>query len=102
MTSSLTSLSGSRVIRGELNISSIDHPIDSDQVLNPYRFGLDLAVFDHSGESDYYPTNYQIVTGFNDGLCNTGFQNIYCSEQVLDSYRLELDLPAFGNVELLR
>ena len=68
MTSSLTSLSGNRVIRGELNISSIDPPIASDQVLNPYRFGLNLAVSEHLEEPDDYPIVHQIGTGFNDGL----------------------------------
>ena len=71
-------MSGNRAIQGELNISSID-PLtclpgaNSDKVLNPYRLGLDLAVSEHSGESDYYPTNRQIGTGFNDGLSNTGY-----------------------------
>ena len=55
------------MIRGELNISSIDPPnylpsADSDKVLNPYRLGLDLAVSEHSGDSDYYPTCDQIGT----------------------------------------
>ena len=44
MISSLASLSGNRVIRGESHISSIDSPIDSNKFLNPYRLGLDLAV----------------------------------------------------------
>ena len=58
--SSPTNLSGNRVIRGELNISSIEPPIDSDKVLNPYRLGLDLAVSEHSEDSDEYPINHQI------------------------------------------
>ena len=33
------------MIRGELKIASTDPPADSVQVLNPYRTGLDLAVF---------------------------------------------------------
>ena len=44
MISSLASLSGNRVIRGESHISTIDYPIDSNKFLNPYRLGLDLAV----------------------------------------------------------
>ena len=100
MTSSLTSLSGNRVIRGELNISSIYHPIDSDQVLNPYRLGLDLAVSEHLEEPDEYTIIHQIGTGFNDGLGNTGYQNGYCNDQVIDLYRLELDLLAYDNIRL--
>ena len=77
MTSSSTSLSGNRVIRGELNISSIDSPIDSDKDLNPYRLGLDLPVSEHSEDPDENPIIHQIGTGFNDGLGNTGYQNVY-------------------------
>ena len=61
---------------------------------------MDLAVSKHSGDSDEYPINHQIGTGFNDGLGNTGFQNIYPSGQVLDSYIFESDLPAYNNIGL--
>ena len=44
---------------------------------------------------NYNPTSDQIGTRFNDGLGNTGYQNGYHNGQVLDSYRLESDLPAF-------
>ena len=100
LTSSPTSLSGNRVIISELNISSIDPPVDSDKVLNPYRLGLDLAISEDAGDSNEYPVNHQIGTGFNDGLGNTGYQNIYRSGQVLDSYRFESDLPAYNNIGL--
>ena len=88
MTSSPTCLSGSRKIRGELNISSINPLIDGDQVLNPYRHGLDLTVSEYSDEPDEYPIVHQIGTEFNDGLGNTGYQSGYRNGQVLDSYRL--------------
>ena len=99
LTSSPTNLSGNRVTRGELNISSIDPPnylpgADSDKVLNPYRLGLDLAVSEHSGDSNYYHTNDQIGTEPNDGLGITGYPNNYCNAQVFDSYRVGLDLSA--------
>ena len=60
-TSSPTNLSRNRVVRGELNISSIVPPdyspgIDGDKVLNSYRLGLNLAVSEHSGDFDYLPT----------------------------------------------
>ena len=60
-------MSGIRALRGELNISSTDPSTclpgaDSDKVFNPYRLGLDLTVSEHSGESNYYPTNHQIGT----------------------------------------
>ena len=79
MTSSPTSLSENRVIRVELNISSIGFPIDSEKVLNSYRLGLDLAVSEHSEDPDEYPIIHQIGTGLNDELCNTGYQNVYCN-----------------------
>ena len=49
---------------------------------------------------NFNPTFDQIGTEPIDGLGDTGFQNIYCSGQVLDSYRFESDLSAFGNVGL--
>ena len=47
-----------RVIQGELNISTIDPltylpAFNSGKVLNLYRLGLDLAVLEHQGESNY-------------------------------------------------
>ena len=79
LTSSPTGISGDRMIRGELNISSIDPTFDSVQVLNPYRFGLDLAVTEQSEVSNKYIYNHQIGIGFNDGFGTTGYQNIYCN-----------------------
>ena len=94
-----------RALQGELNISTIDPltflPVfNSEKVLNPYVLGLDLAVLEHQGESNYYPMSHQIGTGFNDGPGNTGYQIIHCGDKVLDSYRVELDLAAYDNVEL--
>ena len=78
ISSSPTNLSRNRVVRGELNISSIDPPdcspgFDSDKVSNPYRLGLDLAVSELSGDFDHYPTTDQISTEPNDGLRHTGY-----------------------------
>ena len=66
------------MVRGELNISSIDPPdfspgIDRDKVLNQYRLGLDLTVSELSGDFDHYPTTDQISTEPNDGLRHTGY-----------------------------
>ena len=69
-----------------------------DQVLNPYRLGLDLAVFEYLDEPDEYLIVLQIGTGFNDRLNNTVYQNGYRNSQVLDSYRLESDLLAYDKV----
>ena len=62
LTSSPTSLRRNRMIRDELNISSIDPPTESDQVLNPYRLGLDLTVSEQLEEPDEYPIIHQIGT----------------------------------------
>ena len=56
------------MIRGELNISSINPPAESAQVLNPYRTGLDLAVFGQSEASDEYISNNQIDIRLNISL----------------------------------
>ena len=88
------------MIRGELNISSIDPPVDSVQVLNPYRFGLNLAVSEQSEVSNEYISNHQISIGFNDGFSTTGYQNSYSRGQVFDSYRFESDLLAYDNIGL--
>ena len=55
------------MIRGELNISSINPPAESAQVLNPYRIGLDLAVCGQSEVLDEYISNNQIGIGLYDG-----------------------------------
>ena len=105
LTSSPTNLSRNRVLRDELNISSIDSPdystdIDSDRVLNPYRLGLNLAVSEHSGDFYYYPTMDQIGTEPNDGLSITGSWNNYHNVQLPDSYRVGLDLIVYNNLAL--
>ena len=43
------------------------------------------------------PSYHQIGTEPNDGLGNTGYQTNYRIAQVLDSYRVGLDLIAFDN-----
>ena len=91
LTSSPTSFRGIRMIREDLNLSSIDPPLDRDQIHIPGRLGLDLAVpegLQRSTAAD------QSGIGFSDGLSNTAPQNYYCSGQVLESYILDSDLPA--------
>ena len=103
--SSLSNLNGNRALRNKLNISTIDPPsyqptLKSDKVLNPYRLGLDLTVYEYQRESNYLPINHQFGTGFNDGHGNTGYQVIHRGEQVLDPYIVGSDLAAYDNVEL--
>ena len=88
-----------------MNISSIDPPdyspgIDSDKVLIPYRLELNLAVSEHSGDFDYYPTMEQIGTEPNDKLSITGSWNNYHNIQVPDPYRVESDLIVYNNLAL--
>ena len=65
---------------------------------DPYRLELDVYneqdLDKYRLESDIY--NDQVGTEPIGGYSNTGCPDRYCSSQVLDSYRLEMDLPAGG------
>ena len=65
---------------------------------DPYRLELDVYneqdLDKYRLESDIY--NDQVGTEPIGGYSNTGCPDRYCSVQVLDSYRLESDLPASG------
>ena len=98
--SSPTNFSGNRMIREELNLSSIGPSLDSVQVLNPYRVGLDLTVSQRLEQPNRYHIVDQIGIGFNDGLVNTGCQSYYHNGLVLDSYGLESDFFAYDNIGL--
>ena len=74
------------------------------QVLDPYRLELDFFVYDNERldynpcYSDNPPLIRSVLSPLTDivGHSNTGYSDRYCSGQILDSYRLESDLPAGG------
>ena len=72
------------MIREELNLSSIDPPLNRDQIPNPGRLGLSLA----APEGFQRSTAYQSGIGISDELNTITHKNYYCSGQVFESYRL--------------
>ena len=62
----------------------------SDNVLNPYRGGLDLTTQEDQGEFNSCPIIYQPGARSRTGPADCQF--MYCSDTVLNPYRFGLDL----------
>ena len=60
--------------------------------------GSDLTIQEDQGEFNPYPIILQLGTGSRAGSSNADYQSMYCSDKVLNSYRVGLDLTAQRNI----